>query len=100
MTIQSCLSYCAPSQYAGLEYGRECYCGEYLSPFSHELDDKERCVFACDGNGSEVCGGSLALTLYNRTASSAGVARRVGGAMGWSGMAWVGLGLVVFGVVL
>jgi hypothetical protein len=30
-----------------------------------------RCDVACQGNGSEVCGGSLALTLYNLTDKSA-----------------------------
>ncbi|KAK3116471.1 hypothetical protein LTR53_003135 [Teratosphaeriaceae sp. CCFEE 6253] len=75
MTVSSCLKYCsqgyngATMQYAGLEYGRECYCGAYLSSFSEKLNETARCVYACNGNGSEVCGGALALTLYNLTAA-------------------------------
>ena len=87
MTIQSCLTYCSISsmQYAGLEYGRECYCAKYLSSFSEKLNDS-RCLFACNGNASEICGGSLAITLYNRTSSSeTGVAWSLGGA-NWYGV--------------
>lgn len=46
--------------------GRECYCGAYLSPLSEKLSEST-CEFACDGNASQVCGGPLALTLYNMT---------------------------------
>ncbi|KAK0893473.1 hypothetical protein LTR02_012828 [Friedmanniomyces endolithicus] len=77
MTVSTCLAYCAQGyngatmQYAGLEYGRECYCGAYLSPFSTQLTNASaHCIYACDGNGSQVCGGALALTLYNLTSSS------------------------------
>lgn len=58
-------------RYAGLEYGRECYCAPYLSSLSEKLNETARCNFACNGNGSEICGGMNALTLYNRTSSDA-----------------------------
>ncbi|TKA83721.1 hypothetical protein B0A55_00271 [Friedmanniomyces simplex] len=76
MTVSSCLEYCsqgyngATMQYAGLEYGRECYCGAYLSALSEKLNESARCIYACDGNSSQVCGGALALTLYNLTSDS------------------------------
>ncbi|KAF2722373.1 hypothetical protein K431DRAFT_245310 [Polychaeton citri CBS 116435] len=76
MTPLACIEYCAsgpgsngtsPLQYAGLEYGRECWCGTYLSALSEQLNETARCDLACNGNSSEICGGSLALTLYNLT---------------------------------
>ncbi|KAK0937435.1 hypothetical protein LTR29_010966 [Friedmanniomyces endolithicus] len=78
MTVSTCLAYCAQGynsatmQYAGLEYGRECYCGAYLSAFSTQFTNASaHCIYACDGNGSQICGGALALTLYNLTSASA-----------------------------
>ncbi|KAF2773646.1 WSC-domain-containing protein [Teratosphaeria nubilosa] len=89
MMTSSCLKFCASAQYAGLEYGRECYCGAYLSSLSTKLNES-RCVYACDGNSSEVCGGADALTLYNLTSSAkTGVApwSLVSSQPAWYGMA-------------
>ncbi|KAK1036991.1 hypothetical protein LTS16_013256 [Friedmanniomyces endolithicus] len=93
MTVSSCLAYCAQGyngatmQYAGLEYGRECYCGAYLSAFSTQFPNASaHCVYACDGNGSQICGGALALTLYNLTTSSSSSSggQSKSGAAAWS----------------
>ncbi|KAK5119512.1 hypothetical protein LTR85_007612 [Meristemomyces frigidus] len=76
MTAASCLDFCSQGnngttmQYAGIEYGRECYCGQYLSALSEEINATARCIYACDGNSSEICGGALALSLYNLTDAS------------------------------
>lgn len=80
MTITSCLAFCASAdaQFAGLEYGRECYCSPYLSVLSEKLNETARCNFACNGNTSQICGGMNAITLYNRTQGSTGVAWRLG----------------------
>jgi len=75
-------------RYAGLEYGRECYCGAYLSILSEKLNETARCIYACDGNASEVCGGALALTLYNLTSNSkTGTAWSITGQPAWYGTA-------------
>lgn len=93
-------------QYAGLEYGkerlsneastvtdegsagRECWCGAYLSALSEKLNDSN-CIYACDGNASEVCGGQLTLSLYNLTSTSkTGIAWSViSGQPAWYGTA-------------
>lgn len=39
----------------------------YLSTLSEKLNETARCIYASDGNSSEVCEGALALTLYNPT---------------------------------
>ena len=98
MTVSACLEYCSGGannetmQYAGLEYGRECWCGSYLSALSEPLNEIARCIYACDGNASEVCGGALALTLYNLTeAAKTGVARSLGS----ESAAWYGTAAVV-----
>ncbi|CAK3908571.1 Hypothetical predicted protein [Lecanosticta acicola] len=108
MTLDSCILFCNTytMQYAGLEYGRECYCAQYLSAFSTRLADS-RCGYACDGNASQLCGGALAISLYNRTggAHTGGVAGSlVGGGGGAHGAAalwgFAGLGMLLVAGVL
>ncbi|KAI1103317.1 hypothetical protein F4804DRAFT_333408 [Jackrogersella minutella] len=77
MQVKPCLEYCGFAtnrfhperkgyQYAGLEFSRECWCGDNLSIHSYHLMDYA-CDTACDGDNTTVCGGHLALTLYNAT---------------------------------
>ncbi|EME42182.1 hypothetical protein DOTSEDRAFT_73114 [Dothistroma septosporum NZE10] len=94
LTPSSCISFCASlkpaKQYAGLEYGRECYCSNYLSAFSTELNASS-CNFACNGNGSEICGGRDAISLYNKTGDVKSEGRR--------GIGHGGEGALVYGVL-
>ncbi|KAI7469313.1 hypothetical protein KC351_g13203 [Hortaea werneckii] len=102
MTVSSCLEFCSRGDngttmhYAGIEYGRECYCGQYLSALSEEINATAHCVYSCNGNSSELCGGRLALTLYNLTDAS-----KTGNAwsMGSSQPAWYGFAALVMLVV-
>ncbi|KAH8200280.1 hypothetical protein TruAng_005553 [Truncatella angustata] len=74
MTLELCLSRCAGSTYFGAEYGRECYCGNALSPKSIKATDGD-CNMACAGSKLEYCGGSNRLELYSiaRNSSSSTV---------------------------
>ncbi|ODO08369.1 hypothetical protein L198_00094 [Cryptococcus wingfieldii CBS 7118] len=65
MTIETCLDFCnaAGWQYAGIEYGRECYCGDYLANGA-SLDLTATCNTACAGDDMSICGGGNALSLY------------------------------------
>ncbi|RXK34910.1 hypothetical protein M231_07844 [Tremella mesenterica] len=69
MTVPLCLNYCASkgSQYAGLEYSRECYCGSSLSNgVSITLSSLSTgCTSRCSGNSSTYCGGSNSLQIYS-----------------------------------
>ncbi|KIY03560.1 uncharacterized protein Z520_00251 [Fonsecaea multimorphosa CBS 102226] len=72
ITLQTCASNCTQYQYFGVEYGRECYCGNTLGSGSVPATDG-RCNMACSGNSSFMCGGPNGLTLYqilNWTASA------------------------------
>ncbi|KAH8675720.1 hypothetical protein BX600DRAFT_432279 [Xylariales sp. PMI_506] len=89
MTVPLCLDLCAnnrsssrPYSYAGLEYARECWCSDRLSSLSAEMGPGN-CSLPCDGNISQVCGGSLRLSVYNLTSASAnGGGERLGGSWG------------------
>jgi len=72
MTVSTCLSFCNIDgfPFAGLEYGSECWCAQYLSAFAVKLADSQ-CNFACKGNSSEICGGSLKLSVYQENTNPA-----------------------------
>jgi len=70
MTNALCLSTCLLYQFAGVEYGRECWCGDSLdlggnnaSTFGGRVDDGE-CDFKCPGKETEACGGRVRVSLY------------------------------------
>ncbi|KAJ9144046.1 WSC-domain-containing protein [Pleurostoma richardsiae] len=70
MTIETCLSLCWMYNYAGVEYGSECWCGNALDFAGYtgatpgaNVSDSE-CSFTCPGNSSEYCGAGLRLSMY------------------------------------
>ncbi|KAI9171569.1 WSC domain-containing protein [Paramyrothecium foliicola] len=67
MTVPMCLAFCSGGRteyrYAGLQWSRECWCGQVLAGISAKLDD-DQCSFPCDGDNSTACGGSLKLSVY------------------------------------
>jgi hypothetical protein len=61
-TIGMCLQACQGYQFAGMEYGGECYCGNSLvAGASAPLGD---CAMPCNDNGTEYCGAGNRLSLY------------------------------------
>lgn len=56
---------------------RECYCAPYLSALSVKLPDSS-CNLACEGNTSQICGGALTLSVYQKSSSKKGAASNVG----------------------
>ncbi|KAJ6452289.1 WSC domain-containing protein [Mycena sanguinolenta] len=67
MSIEACISYCNLDgfSYAGLDYGRECYCdiaNHAASPAGPVSD----CNMPCAGNASESCGAGLRMRVYNK----------------------------------
>ncbi|KAE8454316.1 hypothetical protein EG329_005241 [Mollisiaceae sp. DMI_Dod_QoI] len=72
MTLESCMAFCLGFTMFGVEYGRECYCGNKLSAGSVAAPNQADCSFQCPGNGAEYCGAGNRLELYalNSTLSS------------------------------
>ncbi|KAI9836466.1 MAG: hypothetical protein M1819_001498 [Sarea resinae] len=64
MTVEICLESCYMYQYAGLEYGRECWCGSDLNSNALEASSESQCDMACGGNSTEYCGAGSRLSLY------------------------------------
>ncbi|KEY68903.1 hypothetical protein S7711_03835 [Stachybotrys chartarum IBT 7711] len=70
MTPQMCESICAESSYtyAGVEYGKECWCGNVLNANAKSIAESD-CTSKCAGDRTQICGGSKKLNLYQRHSS-------------------------------
>lgn len=61
MTVESCASFCKQHRFFGVEYGRECWCGD-AEPSTKA--DRAECSFACPGDASKTCGAGDRLDVY------------------------------------
>ncbi|KAG8814910.1 hypothetical protein FRC19_001415, partial [Serendipita sp. 401] len=66
MTVQKCIDGCAAAGYssAGLEFGKECYCGNASNPLADSAELGE-CNMPCLGDATKYCGGANRLLLYH-----------------------------------
>ena len=70
-TATSCLKRCSGFGYmsGGMEYGNECYCGDYSDivaagyGFAPEVD----CNMGCSGNATSICGAGNRISYFNWT---------------------------------
>ncbi|KAG0651289.1 fungistatic metabolite, partial [Hyphodiscus hymeniophilus] len=60
-----CINDCSGAGYgyAGVEYGRECWCGNSLASGSVHVTD-QTCDMTCSGDESTICGGHSLLSIY------------------------------------
>ncbi|KAG8775799.1 hypothetical protein FRC16_004729, partial [Serendipita sp. 398] len=67
MTVQKCIDGCAAAGFisAGLEFGRECYCGNTEIPAGDRAFIDE-CNMPCLGDASQYCGAADRLLIYNK----------------------------------
>ncbi|KAK6068607.1 WSC domain-containing protein [Seiridium cupressi] len=65
MTNELCTAACSTAGYslAGTEYSGECYCGDVYSNGGAQVSNG--CNMVCNGNTSEVCGGSNRLSVWS-----------------------------------
>ncbi|CZT51694.1 uncharacterized protein RSE6_12877 [Rhynchosporium secalis] len=64
-TIEKCTAACFPYVYAGVEFSRECWCGNIMEEAVPKISD-EFCNMPCAGDEKELCGGIVALGIYIR----------------------------------
>ncbi|KAH9173154.1 WSC domain-containing protein [Lactarius sanguifluus] len=99
-TVKSCVAACQAQGFslAGVEFGRECWCGSQLQHGSKFFSNSDGiqdgrlrqtpnapfCNMACQGNSSEICGGPALLNLYNFTGTYPIGASVVTTAGGWT----------------
>ncbi|CAJ0830160.1 10003_t:CDS:2 [Entrophospora sp. SA101] len=66
LTVDKCIDLCRERKFklAGLEAGNQCFCSDSYIGLGGIRD--EHCSSSCVGNSSQICGGSWALSIYNR----------------------------------
>jgi hypothetical protein len=64
MTPARCSAICYQYPYFALFGGSTCYCGNQFPTY---LQSESTCNQVCSGNASQICGGSLALSVYLST---------------------------------
>lgn len=71
VTTTSCVAYCDKAGYsiAGTEYAGQCFCDNSILSYSTTID-QSKCSMPCEGQGGsgQLCGGSLALSVYTKGA--------------------------------
>jgi hypothetical protein len=65
MTQDTCVATCKSRglSVAGLEYGKECWCGKTVPAPSTKADDGD-CSYKCSGDSTMLCGGSYRLGVW------------------------------------
>ncbi|CAK7234763.1 hypothetical protein SBRCBS47491_009059 [Sporothrix bragantina] len=71
MTYEECASYCSAYAFFGVEYGDQCYCGNYLTAGSNKTAESD-CSTYCAGDASELCGSGGRLNVYYQTGKQTG----------------------------
>jgi hypothetical protein len=74
MTIKTCVDFCGSKglSLAGLEYARECYCGNDYSSTDRapKTSVLGACIQPCAGDENEICGAAGALSMYKKCSGS------------------------------
>ncbi|KAL2015330.1 hypothetical protein VTK56DRAFT_5792 [Thermocarpiscus australiensis] len=65
MTLEACQEFCSAFTYFGVEYARECYCGNSFNTGSVSAPASD-CSFPCAGNPNQYCGAGNRLSVYER----------------------------------
>jgi hypothetical protein len=64
-TVATCIAACKGRwRFAGLEYGRECWCGNTLGAIGSVPVAVDQCNMPCADNATETCGAGLRLNIY------------------------------------
>lgn len=70
MTVEKCATFCAAYTYMGIEYARECYCGNTIA--TGAVLAASGCSMTCSGDPSEYCGGPNRLNFYTAKSATPG----------------------------
>jgi hypothetical protein len=63
MTPELCATLCSSNRYFGLEWSRECWCGDELHA-NTQAGIEESCDMPCAGNAVQKCGAGMRLNLF------------------------------------
>ena len=74
MSVDFCIEVCSNHnfQFAGLQFGHECYCGDNAPLISAP---KRECHLKCEGNETQTCGGFWRMNVYSISPKTTAVTR-------------------------
>ena len=64
MTVGKCKRLCFGFAYAGVQYSKQCFCGNTAPSIA-----AKNCNMACAGNKKQTCGGDWAMNVYSTLSS-------------------------------
>ena len=67
LTVESCVASCYGQGYsvAGMEYSKQCFCGNAIYSGGTLASSDTDCNMACAGNANEMCGAGNRLSVYS-----------------------------------
>ncbi|KAF4825695.1 WSC domain-containing protein [Colletotrichum siamense] len=65
MTIEKCSNFCSNYRYFGVEYAKECWCGNTIQE-NQVVAVSTECSWPCSGSSSQTCGAASRISLYER----------------------------------
>lgn len=70
VTSTGCMKYCSNAGFslAGTEYAGQCFCGNKME--SSSKIGAGKCNMKCEGDASQICGGSAALSVYEKATTA------------------------------
>ncbi|XP_061186993.1 uncharacterized protein LOC133195144 [Saccostrea echinata] len=63
LTVEFCRTYCTDYQFYGVEYGGECFCGNFFTSFIRKPEGE--CNMTCHWDNSQICGGGNRINIYS-----------------------------------
>ncbi|KAK3330104.1 WSC domain-containing protein [Apodospora peruviana] len=70
MTLESCAAFCSKYNFFGVEWSRECYCGNTLATATLKAPELD-CDFSCQGNVKQLCGAGSRLSVFSNRVNAA-----------------------------
>lgn len=71
MSLQMCAGLCAGYKYWGVEYGRECFCGNVIEPAAVTAGVRPdgECDMVCAGDSTVLCGAGNRVMIYEKASN-------------------------------
>ncbi|CAN0051618.1 unnamed protein product [Scytosiphon promiscuus] len=64
LTPLTCAAFCAGFKYMGLQYSKDCFCGDTYYTAERDAEPTDLCNMPCAGDESITCGGPWANSIY------------------------------------
>ncbi|XP_062568021.1 uncharacterized protein LOC134230272 isoform X2 [Saccostrea cucullata] len=63
LTVERCRDFCTDYQFYGVEFGGQCFCGNFFTSFIKTPENE--CNMKCKGDTRQTCGGANRINIYS-----------------------------------